>query len=200
MCDMRENAYLAASIPASRAFLLPSRKRGFLLAQLDADGFHHAIHGGDGSLGQGSAQNGHVSTLGVADGLRNAVGVAVDHGDVVADGLTVDDGAVDDQDTAGLHVRLELVQRGTVHGHDHVGLVHQRGGNGVIGDDDGAVGGTAAHLGAVRGQPGDVLAVQHAGHGHELTDQQHTLTAETGENKGFFHVTPASLSLYTPRG
>ena len=105
------------------------------------------------------------------------------------DGLAVDDAAVDHQHAAGLDVILELIQGGTVHGHDDVGLVHQGGGHGLVGHDDGAVGGTAAHLGAVGRQPGDVLAVQHAGHRHELTDQEHALTAETGENKGLFHVT-----------
>ena len=174
-------------MPATRAFLLPSRKRALRSpsSMRMASVICSTVVTGTFS----SAQNGHVGALGVADGLGNGVGVAVHHLDVVADGLAVDDAAVDHQHTAGLDVILELIQGGTVHGHDHVGLVHQGGGHGLVGHDDGAVGGTAAHLGAVGGQPGDVLAVQHAGHRHELTDQEHALTAETGENKGLFHVT-----------
>ena len=56
---------------------------------------------------------------------------------------------------------LELIERGQVHHNDNVGLVDQRGGDILIADDNGAVRGTAAHFGAVGGQPRDMLAVQH---------------------------------------
>ena len=64
----------------------------------------------------------------------------------------------------------------------------QLDGDRIVGDDDGAVRRAAAHLRAVRGQPGDVLAVEHAGHSQELTDQEHALTAKASKNIFFLHI------------
>lgn len=50
------------------------------------------------SLLHQSAEDRNVRALRVADGLGNAVGVAVDDLDVITLGLAVDDGAVDDED------------------------------------------------------------------------------------------------------
>ena len=46
---------------------------------------------------------------------------------------------------------------GVVKSNDVVGLGHLRRADGVIGDDDVAVGGAAAHLGAVAREVGDVF-------------------------------------------
>ncbi len=51
----------------------------------------------------------------------------------------------------------------------------------LVRDRHAAVGRTAAHLRAVGRDPGDLTAGQHAGAGHQLTEQQNALTAETGK-------------------
>ena len=159
--------------------MLPSRNLAFFAKDLVGD---------DRSLLHQSAEDRNVRALRVADGLGNAVGVAVDDLDVITLGLAVDDGAVDDEDAARLDVALELVQRRTVHRHNTVSHVDQRGCDRIVGDNDGAVRRAAAHLRAVRGQPGDVLAVEHAGHSQELTDQEHALTAKASKNIFFLHI------------
>ena len=69
-----------------------------------------------------------------------------------------------------------------VHRDNAVALVDNGGRNGFIGNNNGAVCGTAAHFGAVGGKPADIFALIHAGIRKELTDEQNALTAEACEN------------------
>ena len=80
------------------------------LAKLNADGLGHHIDGDYRHLLKQCAEDGHVCALGVANGLCNAHSVAVDDGDIVTGGLALDDGAVDDENAAGLNALLELVK------------------------------------------------------------------------------------------
>src|SRR5699024_5804013 len=165
------------------------KEAGLLLAELDADGLDDGLLVDDvGLLGDIRAQEKDVGALGVADLLSDVVAGDVDDVAVVAVGLLVDDAAVDEQQAARLDLALELEHGGQVHGEDGVRHGDERRGDGLVGDDDGAVGGAAAHLRAIAGQPGYVLAGLHAGLGKELADEEHALSAETGEYALFFHI------------
>ena len=169
---------------------------GLLLAELNAHGVDDGVLADDvGLLGDVGAEEDDVGSLEVADALGYLVAGDVDGVDVRAGGLDVDDGAVDQQQAAGLDAALELEQGGLVHRQDGVGNVDQRAGHGSVGDDDGAVGRAAAHLRAVAGQPGDVLAGLHAGLGKELAYEEHALSAKTCEYTLFLHILLGPLIL-----
>ena len=84
---------------------------GLPLAKLDADRFAKDLVGDDRSLLHQSAEDRNVRTLRVADGLGNAVGVAVDDLDVITLGLAVDDGAVDGSQETCLPSSMQAIAR-----------------------------------------------------------------------------------------
>ena len=100
--------------------------------------------------------------------------------DISAGDLLVNEAAVHQNQSAGLYRVHKLIQRGQVHGHQHVGGHHQGGTNGLMGKADAAVRSAAPHFRAVRGEPGDLHALLQAGIGQHLSGKQDALPAETG--------------------
>ena len=96
-----------------------------------------------------------------------------------------------------------LVQGGQVHGDEDVRTAHDGRAYLSVADEYGAIGGAAAHLGAVGGQPGDVAALQQARVGQELAGKQDALPAKARDQYlrgAHFAASSLNLSLYTPRG
>ena len=91
------------------------QEAGLLLAELDAHGLDDGLLAYDlGLLRDVGAEEDDVRALEVADALGYLVAGDVDGVDVGAGGLDVDDGAVDEQQAAGLDVALELEEGGLV--------------------------------------------------------------------------------------
>jgi len=107
--------------------------------------FHHFL-GQNGQVRQKGTHQNHVGHPLVANFFGKFVGGNHRHTDVRAGGGAVDHRGIDNQQTAGLDQGFVLVQRRQVHGNNSRWIAHQRGANFFIGDDDSAVGGTAAHF------------------------------------------------------
>jgi hypothetical protein len=152
---------------------------------LGGDGLLEALvqvlRGAERGLLEQLAQDDHVGGSLDAGLLRDLGCGKVDDLDVAPGDLLGDDRAVDDDESAGDHVVLELLEGRQVHGDQYVGLGDQRGPDGVVGQADAAVGGSAAHLGAVGREPGDLHALHQAGIRDDLPGEQDTLSPESGE-------------------
>ena len=112
--------------------------------------------------------------------------------------LGFDQGGVHEDLAAGGNGIHKLLEGGQVHGHQYIGGGDDGRADRHVGQDNGAVGGAAAHLGAVGGQPGDVLVFHHALVGQEFTGKQDALAAETGNQNLMSHFASsfaADLSL-----
>ena len=109
--------------------------------------------------------------------------------------VAVDEARVDDEDAAGPHQRLELVDRLQVQHDGAVRPVGDRRSHLLVRQHHRAVAGAAAHLGAVGRHPGHLEAGLHAGVGQQLADEQDALAAEARHDEFVVHdVLPACLS------
>ena len=176
---------------------------GFFLAQPVAQGLNEVVirdHFGGGLNG---AQHDHVADAAVAELFGHLVAGDRDDRHVGTQLHALDQGGIVEQRAAGGHHGHKLDQAGLVHGHQHGRLADQRAADGLVADHHGAVGFAAAHFGAVAGHPADLITLPHGRLGDQLTDEQHALSAETGNQKLLFHhAWPPSvvISLYTPSG
>ena len=71
----------------------------------------------------------------------------------------IDQGGVDEDLTAGHHIVYELLQGGQVHGDEYIGVGNDGAADRHVGQDHAAVGGAAAHFGAIGGKPRDLLVL-----------------------------------------
>ncbi len=85
-----------------------------------------------------------------------------------------------EDEAAGFHLAREFLQRGPVHGHQHVRFRHDRRADGFAGNHHRAVGGSAALLGAVGGIPRDESSALAGGAGENHAHAQDPLAAEAG--------------------
>ena len=81
----------------------------------------------------------------------------------------------------------EFVQGGQVHGDKDIGVDNQGGANGLVGDTHAAVSGASAHLGAIGGEPGDLLALGEAAVGDDLARKEDALPAKAGQKNIICH-------------
>ena len=102
----------------------------------------------------------------------------VEHLDIVALYLALDKCGVGEDHSAGHHGLLKAIERRKVHGYENIRVGYYRRANGRIGNDDRARGCASAHLGAVRGQPRDLLILDQALVGDELSGEEDALSAE----------------------
>ena len=107
----------------------------------------------------------------------------------------VDERGVGDEDAAGGDQGLVFIERGQVEDDGGFGVAHQGRADLFVGDDDGAVGGAAAHLGAVGGDPGDGLAAIHAGVGENLPGEEGALPAKSSDHDLSLHRKLSSVIL-----
>ena len=149
---------------------------------------HHRVHGELACHAQVSAQHGHIGHLGALELVCNVVAAHADRADVRARGLHIDQRFVIEQQAAAHHVLFKGFHAGAVHGDDHVRRFHLGGTDAVVRNHHGAIRAAAAHFGAIRGHPGNLLALQHAGVGQQLAHQQNALPAEPGDNELLFHM------------
>ena len=135
-----------ADLPAAAEGLLVERvELRALGAELLEGGLQHVLGGQDLGVADDRADHDEVQDLRIAKLVGDGAGVNLDDVDVLAVGLHRDDGAVDEDGAAGDDGVLELDHGGVVKSNDVVGLGHLRRADGVVGDDDVAVGGAAAH-------------------------------------------------------
>ncbi len=103
----------------------------------------------DGAHLQESTQDDHVEHLAVAHvGGELCAFDAVDV-DVLTGGLVGDAVGVVDEVATGLHLVLKLVERLLIQNDGSVESVEDGGAHALVADDDGHIGRTATHLGAV---------------------------------------------------
>ena len=93
-------------------------------------------------------------------------------------------GRVNHHNAALFHVVDELVKGGLVQGDECARARDQRAADGLIGQRHRAVGGAAAHLGAVGGHPRHLAVLDEAGRGDDLAGEQRPLAAEAGDDTG----------------
>src|SRR6059036_380029 len=74
-------------------------------------------------------------------------------------------------------------------------MAHERGTNGVVGDNDGAVRRTAAHLRTIRRYPSDVTAFGQTGVCQQLAGEEHALAAETRDDDFLLHGVPHKVDI-----
>ena len=73
------------------------------------------------------------------------------------------------QQATGLDTVLKFVERLLVEDDGSVESVDDGRADALVADDDGDVGGTTAHLGAVAGHPADLFILHYSGIGKNLT-------------------------------
>ena len=134
-----------------------------------------------------ATEDDHVEDLADAEllsfgGSGNLVDVDVLTGGFVGDAV----GVVDEQ-TTGLDTVLELVEGLLVEDDGSVEGVDDGRADALVADDDGDVGGAAAHLGAVAGHPADLFILHYSGIGKNLTHGEDSLSTESGDDDFFCH-------------
>lgn len=141
----------------------------------------------DGLQFQETTEDDHVEDLGDAHFLSLLGSGDLVDVDVLAGGLVSDAVGVVDQQAAGLHSLLELVERLLVEHDSGVVLADDGRADALVANDDGHVCGTATLLGAVRGHPADFFIFHNARIGKDLTHGEHALATETGDDNFFCH-------------
>lgn len=155
---------------------------GVVGADHAVEGFLHGFQGqGAGSLDPG-AQGHHVGQFHIAQFVGDVVDRDVDRAVLAVQQAFGDERGVDDLHAVGMQPGLELGQRGLVEHDDGAGRVDQGRTHGMLVQHHGAVGGTAAHLGAVDRDEAHFEAVFHTGLGQQVADEHDALAAETGDD------------------
>lgn len=116
-----------------------------------------------------TTENDHIEQLGDAELIGLVGGCHLVDVDVLAGGVMGNAVGVVDEEAARLHCRLELVHRLLVEDDGSVELVEVGGTDAFVAEDDGDVGGAAAHFRAVGRKPADLLVLHNAGVGQDLT-------------------------------
>ena len=109
--------------------------------------------------------------------------------------LALNQRGIDENFAAGDDRVLKLIQRGEIHHHQHIGVRDDGGTDGAVAENDAAIRRAAAHLGAVGGEPADILLLQQTLIGEELAREQDALSAEACDYNLYCAHTPASLLL-----
>ena len=141
----------------------------------------------DGFEFEEAAEDDHVEDFADAEFLCLGGGGDFVDVDVLASGFVSDAVGVVDEVAAGFDAVFEFVEGLLVEDDGGVELVDDGRADAFVADDDGDVGGAAAHFRAVAGHPADFFILHDSGVGEDFAHGEDALSSESGDDDFFSH-------------